>query len=181
MESLAEPVTVRVSPPDGDGDSHRVRRPGGIVRLLFGVVELAEELVADVLPLQAQLLQLLVHEAVHLLRAAEEHGVGALRSVLFDELRGDEAVLVAVLQRGQYHLPGVPHPVLLRLRGGLREYDHRLCGGRLLVRDARPVHRADRVDPEEGIGSRGLSKNGDGFGGKKGVPQVPFMHAGLCK
>ena len=81
---------------DADGDLIAGRHLRGVVRFLLGAEILAKQLVADEFLPQAQALDLLVHEAVHGLRAAEEDGVVSVGRVLSDQLGGDEIVLTAV-------------------------------------------------------------------------------------
>ena len=84
-----------------DGDLYRFRHAAGVVGLRGGVVELAEHLVADIFALKIQLLKLLVDELVHLLRTAEEYRIGLVGgSVLFDQLRGDEALFTTLFRFG---------------------------------------------------------------------------------
>ena len=69
-----------------------LRVAGLIPRVLYH----AEQLTAHELAAQAELRYLAVKEVVHRLRAAHENAVLAVAAVLFDEVGGDEAMLVAL-------------------------------------------------------------------------------------
>lgn len=69
----------------------------GISGLIPGILDGTEHFTSDKLPAQTELCDLTVEEVVHGLRAAHEDAVLAVAAVLFDELSGDKAVLVAFL------------------------------------------------------------------------------------
>ncbi len=81
---------------DGNGDLNRLRSAGGIIRLPLWIVELAKEFVADIFPFQPQLFKLAIHEAVHLLGAAEENGVGLSRGIFLDQFSRDKSMFISI-------------------------------------------------------------------------------------